>query len=129
MAYFDKYGVEFSDDRKTLIKCPEDFQGEYIVPEETETINGDFAGVLEFTAKAHFDDVKLPEDIPLLEREFAKMIYEVLYEKDEESEVERLKKEVQSALIQRNDFEAMYVRYKQKYEKLMKNKKVSKQTT
>lgn len=39
MAYFDKYGVEFSDDRKTLIKCPEDFQGEYIVPEETETIN------------------------------------------------------------------------------------------
>ena len=97
--------------------------------DETETINGDFAGVLEFTAKAHFDDVKLPEDIPLLEREFAKMIYEVLYEKDEESEVERLKKEVQSALIQRNDFEAMYVRYKQKYEKLMKNKKVSKQIT
>ena len=66
--------------------------------EETETINGDFAGVLEFTAKAHFDDVKLPEDIPLLEREFAKMIYEVLYEKDEESEVERLKKEVQKRI-------------------------------
>lgn len=100
-----------------------------VTKEESETINGDFAGVLEFTAKAHFDDVKLPEDIPLLEREFAKMIYEVLYEKDEESEVERLKKEVQSALIQRNDFEAMYVRYKQKYEKLMKNKKANKQTT
>ncbi len=100
-----------------------------VTKEESKTINGDFAGVLEFTAKAHFDDVKLPEDIPLLEREFAKMIYEVLYEKDEESEVERLKKEVQSALIQRNDFEAMYVRYKQKYEKLMKNKKANKQTT
>ena len=39
MAYFDKYGVEFSDDRKTLIKCPRDFKGEYIIPEETETIN------------------------------------------------------------------------------------------
>lgn len=38
MACFDKYGVEFSDDRKTLIKCPEDFQGEYIVPEETTRI-------------------------------------------------------------------------------------------
>lgn len=32
MAYFDKYGVEFSDDRKTLVKCPEDFRGEYIIP-------------------------------------------------------------------------------------------------
>lgn len=33
MAYFDKYGVEFSDDMKTLIKCPEDFKGEYIIPD------------------------------------------------------------------------------------------------
>ena len=41
MAYFDKYGVEFSDDRKTLIKCPEDFQGEYIIPEEVLFINED----------------------------------------------------------------------------------------
>ena len=32
MAYFDKYGVEFSDDRKTLVKCPQDLQGEYIIP-------------------------------------------------------------------------------------------------
>lgn len=32
MAYFDKYGVEFSDDRKTLVRCPEDFRGEYIIP-------------------------------------------------------------------------------------------------
>ena len=29
MAHVDKYGVEFSDDRKTLVKCPEDFHGEY----------------------------------------------------------------------------------------------------
>lgn len=27
----DKYGVEFSDDMKTLIKCPKDFKGEYII--------------------------------------------------------------------------------------------------
>ena len=33
MAYFDKYGVEFSDDHKTLIRCPEDFEGEYRVPD------------------------------------------------------------------------------------------------
>jgi hypothetical protein len=38
MAYFDKYGVEFSDDRKTLVKCPKDFQGEYIVPKGVECI-------------------------------------------------------------------------------------------
>lgn len=92
-----------------------------VTENNTEVINGDFAGVLELVAKAHFDDVKLPEDIPLLEREFAKMIYEVLYQKDEESEIEKLKSELQQALIQRNDFEAMYVRYKQKYEKITKS--------
>ena len=32
MAYFDKYGVEFSDDHKTLVRCPKDFQGEYAIP-------------------------------------------------------------------------------------------------
>ena len=32
MAYIDKHGVEFSDDRKTLIKCPKDFHGEYVIP-------------------------------------------------------------------------------------------------
>lgn len=92
-----------------------------VTENNTEVINGDFAGVLELVAKAHFDDVNLPKDIPLLEREFAKMIYEVLYQKDEESEIEKLKKELQQALIQRNDFEALYIRYKQKYEKLTKS--------
>ena len=38
MAYFDKYGVEFSDDRRTLVRCPKDFKGEYIVPYEVTTI-------------------------------------------------------------------------------------------
>lgn len=38
MAYFDKYGVEFSDDRKTLIKCPSDLQGEYAIPNGTINI-------------------------------------------------------------------------------------------
>ena len=32
MAYIDKYGVKFSDDRKTLVRCPEDFRGEYLIP-------------------------------------------------------------------------------------------------
>ena len=39
MAYFDKYGVEFSDDRKTLVKCPEDFQGEYVIPDGVKCID------------------------------------------------------------------------------------------
>ena len=38
MAYFDKYGVEFSDDGKTLVKCPRDFQGEYIIPNGVTSI-------------------------------------------------------------------------------------------
>ena len=42
MAYFDKYGVEFSDDRKTLVKCPKVFKGEYIIPNSVTSI-GDYA--------------------------------------------------------------------------------------
>ena len=41
MAYFDKYGVEFSDDRKTLVRCPEYFHGEYIIPNSVTSIGGD----------------------------------------------------------------------------------------
>ena len=32
MAYFDKNGVEFSDDKKTLVRCPVDFDGKYVIP-------------------------------------------------------------------------------------------------
>ena len=42
MAYFDRFGVEFSDDRKTLVKCPKDFQGEYMIPNGVTSI-GDSA--------------------------------------------------------------------------------------
>lgn len=31
--YIDKYGVEYTEDRKTLKRCPSDYQGEYIIPE------------------------------------------------------------------------------------------------
>ena len=40
MAYIDKYGVEFSDDRKTLVKCPKVFKGEYIIPNSVTSIGG-----------------------------------------------------------------------------------------
>ena len=33
MAYIDKHGVEYTDDKKTLIRCPQDFEGEYIIPD------------------------------------------------------------------------------------------------
>jgi hypothetical protein len=41
MAYFDKHGVEFSDDQKTLVRCPKDFEGEYVIPEGTKTIDSE----------------------------------------------------------------------------------------
>lgn len=41
MAYFDKYGVEFSDDSKTLVKCPEDFHGAYTIPDGVTKIKGE----------------------------------------------------------------------------------------
>ena len=34
----DKYGVEFSDDMKTLRRCPKDFQGAYIIPDSVTSI-------------------------------------------------------------------------------------------
>ena len=58
MAYFDKYGVEFSDDRKTLIKCPEDFQGEYIIPDGVRTI-GNYA----FRLCTNLIDVRIPSGV------------------------------------------------------------------
>ena len=45
MAYFDKYGVEFSNDRKTLIKCPIDIHGGYVIPD----------GVTKIADSAFFD--------------------------------------------------------------------------
>lgn len=32
MAYFDKYGVRYSDDRKMLESSPDDFEGKYVIP-------------------------------------------------------------------------------------------------
>lgn len=38
MAYIDKYGVTYSDNKKTLVKCPQDFQGAYVIPDSVTTI-------------------------------------------------------------------------------------------
>ena len=42
MAYFDKYGVAFSDDGKILISCPKNLQGAYTIPSRVVEI-ADFA--------------------------------------------------------------------------------------
>ena len=34
----DKYGVSFRDDGKTLFRCPQNFRGDYIIPEGTISI-------------------------------------------------------------------------------------------
>lgn len=41
MAYIDKFGVEYSDDKKKLVRCPKDFEGEYIIPNGTEIIESE----------------------------------------------------------------------------------------
>lgn len=33
MAFKDSFGVEFSDDRKVLIRCPQTYEGAYEIPE------------------------------------------------------------------------------------------------
>jgi hypothetical protein len=32
MAYIDKHGVAYTDDKETLVRCPIDYEGEYIIP-------------------------------------------------------------------------------------------------
>ena len=45
MAYIDKFGVEYSDDKKTLVRCPQDLKGEYIVLDGVTNIqNAAFKG-------------------------------------------------------------------------------------
>lgn len=60
----DEYGVQFSDDRKTILACPEDFKGEYIIPAEVTLIDdGAFAGKLGITCVTFVNsDVTLGED-------------------------------------------------------------------
>lgn len=48
--YTDEFGVQFSDDRKTILSCPQDFKGEYVIPADVTFIDdGAFAGVLGIT--------------------------------------------------------------------------------
>ena len=49
MAYIDKHGVKYTDDKKTLIRCPRDFEGEYIIPD----------GVIEIRAEGFMHCTKL----------------------------------------------------------------------
>lgn len=41
MAYFDRYGVEFTEDQRTLVRCPKDFNGRYVIPKSVREISGD----------------------------------------------------------------------------------------
>ena len=66
MAYFDKYGVEFSDDRKTLLDCPTDFQGEYVIPDGVICIGGGFL-YDGFRGCSRLTSVKIPNGVTRIE--------------------------------------------------------------
>lgn len=58
MAYFDKYGVEFSDDRKALTNCPHDFEGAYSIPNGVVEI-----GDLAFGGCVGLTNVEIPNSV------------------------------------------------------------------
>lgn len=51
MAYTDNQGITYSDDKRTLIKCPASFEGNVIIPKGTLSIgNSAFKGCLKLSA-------------------------------------------------------------------------------
>lgn len=61
MSYVDKYGVRFSDDKKILEHCPENFAGEYVIPDGvTEIKMFAFEGCTELTS------IKIPNSVVLI---------------------------------------------------------------
>ena len=65
MAYYDKYGVEFLDNRKrTLVRCPQNYKGKYTIPNEIVTIeNWAFKGCVEIS------EVVIPNGVTNIGRE------------------------------------------------------------
>lgn len=54
----DKFGVEYSEDGKTLIKCPKELAGEYVIPEGVTEI-GEHA----FFACRSLTSVVIPDSV------------------------------------------------------------------
>ena len=63
MAYFDRFGVEFSDDKKTLLKFPNSFEGGYSVPYGTAFIK-DFA----FNDCSYLNAISIPSSVKQIGR-------------------------------------------------------------
>ena len=63
MAKFDNFGVEFSDDGKTLVKCPKDITGEYIVPDGVTTL-----GQGAFQDCAYLTSIKLSDSVKKIDK-------------------------------------------------------------
>lgn len=62
--YIDEYGVQYSDDKKRIILCPQDFKGAYVIPAEVDYIEGGaFGSVLGITSVTFTNsDVFFDED-------------------------------------------------------------------
>ena len=51
MAYFDKHGVEYTDDKEMLVRCPQDYEGDFVVPNHVFVIIHDaFVGCTKLTS-------------------------------------------------------------------------------
>lgn len=70
----DQFGVQYTDDGSTLISCPSDFQGEYVIPE----------GVIRVESNAFSDcrdltSIKLPESLQSIGDEAFRSCYRIIF--------------------------------------------------
>lgn len=62
MDYVDKYGVEFSDDRTILYRCPKNLKGSYTVPDGVKVIQD-----LAFIGCNNLVEVNIPDSVEEIE--------------------------------------------------------------
>ena len=62
--YKDNDGVQYSDDKKTLLKCPKDFHGEYVIPDGVTSIE-----MFAFEGCTNLTSITIPAGVKIIDQD------------------------------------------------------------